>query len=73
MHKIYTSKYFALWSKYTHVGKSIFTMRSHAYSLQISISKGTHTCCTADMYRLLMTAAILFVHLSPGGDTLIFS
>ena len=64
MHKIYTCKYFASWSKHTHVSKSIFNPRSHANSVHISILKGTRTCCTAGMYRLLMTAAILFVHWS---------
>ena len=64
MHKIYTCKYFASWSKHTHVSKSIFNLRSHANSVHISILKGTHTCCTAGMYRLLMTAAMLFVHWS---------
>ena len=56
-------QYFVIWSKYTHVSKSIFTLRSHANSVH-SILKGTHNCCTADMYRLFMTAAILFVHWS---------
>ena len=64
MHKIYTCKYFAIWSKYTHVSKIISTLRSHANSVHISILKGTHTCCTEDTYRLLMTAVILFVHWS---------
>ena len=32
MHKIYTFKYFAIWSKYTHVNKRMFTLRSHNYS-----------------------------------------
>ena len=64
LQKNYTCKYFAIYSKYTHVSKSIFTLRSHANSVHISILKGTHTCCTVDMYRLLMTAAILFVHWS---------
>ena len=62
MHKIYTCKYFASWSKHTHVSKSIFNLRSHANSVHISILKGTHTCCTTGMYRLLMTAAMLLVH-----------
>ena len=61
MHKIYTCKYFASWSKHTHVSKSIFNLRSHANSVHISILKGTRTCCTAGMYKLLMAAAILFV------------
>ena len=52
MHKIYTCKYFASWSKYTHLSKSIFNLRSHANSVHISILQGTQTCCTADMYRL---------------------
>ena len=60
MHKMYTCKYFALWNKCAHVGKSIFTLRSHAYSVHISILKGTYTSCTADMNIMLMTAAILF-------------
>ena len=64
MHKIYTCKYFASWSKHTHVSKSIFNLRSHANSVHISILKGTRTCCSAGMYRLLMTAAILIVHWS---------
>ena len=51
MHKIYTCKYFASWSKDTHVSKSKFTLRSNANSVHIGILKGTHTCCTADMYR----------------------
>ena len=37
MHKIYTCKYFAIWSKYTHISKSIFNLRSHAKSVHISI------------------------------------
>ena len=41
MHKIYTCKYFAIWSKYTHVSKSIFNLRSHANSVHISILKVT--------------------------------
>ena len=41
MHKIYTCKYFAIWSKYTHISKSIFNLRSHAYSVHISILKVT--------------------------------
>ena len=41
MHKIYTCKYFAIWSKYTHISKSIFNLRSHANSVHISISKVT--------------------------------
>ena len=45
MHKIYTCKYFAIWNKYTHICKSILTLRSHANSVHISILKGTHTCC----------------------------
>ena len=49
MHKIYTCKNFASWSKNTHISKSIFTLCSHAYSVHISILKDTHTCCTADM------------------------
>ena len=47
-----------------HVSKSLFNLRSHANNVHISILKGTHTCCTAGMYRLLMTAAMLFVHWS---------
>ena len=58
MHKIYTCKYFAMRSKYTHGSKSIFTLRLHANSVQISILKGTHTCCTADIYGLFMTDAM---------------
>ena len=64
MHKIYTCKYFASWSKNTHVSKSIFNLRSHANSVHISILKGTRTCCTASMYKLLIAAAMLFVHWS---------
>ena len=64
MHNIYTCKYFASWSKHTHVSKRVFNLRSHAYSVHISILKGTYTCCTAGMYRLLMTTAMLFVHWS---------
>ena len=64
MPKIYTCKYFASWSKHTHVSKNIFNLRSHANSVHISIFKGTRTCCTAEMYKLLMAAAILFVHWS---------
>ena len=41
MHKIYTSKCFAIWSKYTHISKSIFNLRSHANSVHISILKVT--------------------------------
>ena len=44
MHKIYTCKYFDLWSKFTHVSKSMFNLRSHANSVHISNLKGTHTC-----------------------------
>ena len=44
MQKIYTCKYFAIWSKHTHVCESIFTLRSHANYVQIGILKGTHTC-----------------------------
>ena len=58
MHKIYTCKNFSSWSKNTHTSKSIFTLCSHAYSLHISILKDTHTCCTADMYRLLITTSM---------------
>ena len=64
MHKIYTCKYFASWSKHTHVSKSIFNLHSHANSVHMSILKGAHTRCTADMYRLLRTAAMLFVNWS---------
>ena len=39
MHKIYTCKYFASWSKYTHIGKSIFTLCSYANSVHISTVK----------------------------------
>ena len=62
MHKIYTC--ILLYGANTHVSKSIFTLRSHANSVHISILKGTNRCCTADMYRLLMAAAILFVNWS---------
>ena len=41
MHKIYTYKYYAIWSKYTHISKSIFNLRSHANSVHISILKVT--------------------------------
>ena len=41
MHKIYTCKYFATWSKYKHISKSIFNLRSHANSVHISILKIT--------------------------------
>ena len=41
MHKIYTCKYFAIWSKYTRISKSIFNLRSHANSVYISILKDT--------------------------------
>ena len=41
MHKIYTFKYFAIWSKYTHISKSIFNLCSHANSVHISILKVT--------------------------------
>ena len=41
MHKIYTCKYFAIWSKYTHMSKSIFNLRSHANSVNISILQVT--------------------------------
>ena len=64
MHKIYTCKYFAIWSKYTNTSKSIFTLHSHANSVHISILKGTNTCCTVDTYRLLKTAVILLMHWS---------
>ena len=47
MHKIYTCKYFAIWSKYAHISKSIFNLRSHANSVHISILKVTldHLYC----------------------------
>ena len=41
MHKIYTFKYFAIWSKYTHISKRIFNLRSHANSVHISILEVT--------------------------------
>ena len=41
MHKIYTCKYFAILSKYTHISKSIFNLRSHANSVHISILQVT--------------------------------
>ena len=41
MHKIYTCKYFAIWSKYTHISKSISNLRSHANSVHIGILKIT--------------------------------
>ena len=41
MHKIYTCKYFASWSKYTHISKSIFNLRLHIHSVHISILKVT--------------------------------
>ena len=41
MHKINTCKYFTIWSKYTHISKSIFNLRSHANSVHISILKVT--------------------------------
>ena len=41
MHKIYTCKYFAIWSKYAHISKSIFNLCSHANSVHISILKVT--------------------------------
>ena len=41
MHKIYTCNYFAIRSKYTHISKSIFNLRSHANSVHISILKVT--------------------------------
>ena len=41
MRKIYTCKYFAIWSKFTHISKSIFNLRSHANSVHISILKVT--------------------------------
>ena len=34
-------KYFAIWSKNTHISKSIFNLRSHANSVHISILKVT--------------------------------
>ena len=42
--KIYTCKYFVKRNKYTHIGKSIFTLCSHAKSVRINISLSTHTC-----------------------------
>ena len=41
MHKIYTCKYFAICGIFTHISKSIFNLRSHANSVNISILKGT--------------------------------
>ena len=41
MHRIYTCKYFAIWSKCTHISKRIFNLRSHANSVHISILKVT--------------------------------
>ena len=60
---IYTCKYFALWSKYTHVSKSIFTLCSLLVvsTYKCKYFKEYNTCCTADMYRLLMIAAICYL------------
>ena len=69
MHTIYTCKYFAIWSKYTHISKSIFNLRSHANSVHKSILKVTlhqlyfdsshaqTVCCKTEA-----TAVILFVY-----------
>ena len=56
MHKLYTCKFFAIRSKYTHISKSIFNLRSHANSVHISILKDTldQFILTASMYRLLV-------------------
>ena len=55
MHKIYTCKYFAIWNKYTHISKSIFTLCSQANSVRISILLGAHTCYRpVDTFRLLI-------------------
>ena len=69
MHKIYTCKYFAIWSKYTHISKSIFNLRSHANSVHISISKVTLDQLYFDSshvqtvsWKTEATAAILFVY-----------
>ena len=59
VYKIYTCKHFASWSKYTHVSKSIFTLRSRANNVNISILKDTRTCCTADMYKLYVICALV--------------
>ena len=53
MHKNYTCKYFAIWSKYTHISKSIFNLRSHANSVHISIFK-VALDQSAAMYRLVV-------------------
>ena len=69
MHRIYTCKYFAIWSKYTHISKSIFNLRSHAYSVHISILKVTLDQLYFDSSHVQTvsrktdaTAAILFVY-----------
>ena len=49
MHKIYTCKYFGIWSKYILVSKSIFTLRSHANSVHICILK-VHTLVMGHLY-----------------------
>ena len=69
MHKIYTCKHFAIWSKYTHISKSIFNLRSHANSVHISILKVTLDQLYFDSSHVQTvslkteaTAAILFVY-----------
>ena len=69
MHKIYTCNYFAIWSKYTHISKSIFNLRSYANSVHISILKVTLDQLYFDSghvhtvsWKTEATAAILFVY-----------
>ena len=49
MHKIYTCKYFAIWSKYTQVSKSIFNLRSHA-NRHFSVTPYITICPSTETY-----------------------
>ena len=73
MHKIYTCKYIAIWSKFTHISKSIFNLRSHANSVHISILKGTHTCCTVDINVLQQTACLVVNPITVGNFAFLFN
>ena len=49
MHKIYTCKYFAIWSKYTHISKSIFNLRAHA-NRHFSVTPYITICPSTETY-----------------------
>ena len=56
MYEIYTCEYFAIWNKYTHGSKSIFTLCSHANSVRVSILLGIHSCyiLAAETFKLMI-------------------